>query len=94
MARKTRASYTSGGPREFLRFITSAKGARSQLYFGFEYIAKAYMRLGKKKAALAALEQDFRIHDADLIRLKADPSWNSLRSEPEFQEIERRIGLR
>ena len=94
MARKTRASYTSGGPREFLRFITSAKGARSQLYFGFEYIAKAYMRLGKKKAALAALEQDFRKHDADLIRLKADPSWNSLRSEPEFQEIERRIGLR
>ena len=94
MARKTRASYTAGGPREFLRFVTNAKGARGRLYFGFEYIAKAYMHLGQKKAALAALEQDFRIHDADLIRLKADPSWNSLRSEPEFQEIERRIGLR
>ncbi|MGO4880814.1 MAG: tetratricopeptide repeat protein [Bryobacteraceae bacterium] len=94
MARKTRASYTAGGPREFLRFITNAKGAGGHLYFGFESIAKAYMRLGKKKAALAALERDFRIHDADLIRLKADPSWSSLRSEPEFQEIERRIGLR
>jgi hypothetical protein len=52
------------------------------------------MYLGQKKAALSALEQDFRTHDADLIRLNGDPSWNSLRSEPEFQDIERRIGLR
>ncbi len=94
MARKMRASYTAGGPLEFLRFITVAKGPRGHLYFGFEYIAKAYMRLGQKKAALAALEQDFRIHDPNLIRLKADPVWNSLRSEPEFQDIERRIGPR
>ena len=94
MARKTRASYAAGGPREFLRFITNAKGAHGRRYFGFESIAKAFMRLGRKKEALAALEQDFRIHDADLIRLKADPSWNSLRSEPEFQEIERHVGLR
>ncbi|MGC9947090.1 MAG: tetratricopeptide repeat protein [Bryobacteraceae bacterium] len=94
MARRIRASYATGGPREFLRFITNAKGARGQLYFGFEYIAKAYMRLGQTRAALAALEQDFRIHDADLIRLHADPVWNGLRTEPEFQRIERRIGLR
>ncbi|MGA2135351.1 MAG: tetratricopeptide repeat protein [Bryobacteraceae bacterium] len=94
MARKIRASYTAGGPREFLRFIANAKGANGRHYFGFEYIAKAYMHLGQKKAALAALEQDFRLHDADLIRLNADPSWNRLRAEPEFQEIVRRIGLR
>jgi TolB-like protein len=93
MARKTRASYAAGGPREFLRFITDAQSVHGRRYFGFEYIAKAFMRLGRKKEALAALEQDFRIHDADLIRLKADPSWNGLRSDPEFQEIERRIGL-
>ena len=94
MARKITASYAAGGPREFLRFIANAKGANGRHYFGFEYIAKAYMHLGRKKAALAALEQDFRVHDADLIRLKADPSWSRLRAEPEFQEIERRIGLR
>jgi TolB-like protein len=93
MARKTRASYAAGGPREFLRFITDAQSVHGRRYFGFEYIAKAFMRLSRKKEALAALEQDFRIHDADLIRLKADPSWNGLRSDPEFQEIERRIGL-
>jgi TolB-like protein/Flp pilus assembly protein TadD len=94
MARRIRASYTAGRAQEFLRFITQAKGAHGRLYFGFEYIAKAYMRLGQKKAALAALERDFRVHDADLIRLKADPTWTSLRGETEFQEIERRIGLR
>jgi TolB-like protein/Tfp pilus assembly protein PilF len=93
MARKVRAAYATGGPRKLLLFIATAKAARVGLYFGSEYVAKAYMHLGWKKAALAALEKDFRIHDADLIRLKGDPSWNSLRSEPEFQEIERRISL-
>ena len=93
MARKVRAAYATGGPRKLLLFIATAKAARGGLYFGSEYVAKAYMHLGRKKAALAALEKDFRIHDADLIRLEGDPSWNSLRSEPEFQEIERRIGL-
>ena len=32
-------------------------------------------------------------HDPDLIRLKRNPIWNGLSSEPEFHEIERRIGL-
>ena len=94
MARKVGEAYATGGPHEFLRFIANAKDARGRFYFGFESIAKAYMYLGQKKAALSALEQDFRTHDADLIRLNGDPSWNSLRSEPEFQDIERRIGLR
>ena len=88
-----KAACATGGRQKLLRFITTAKGPRGRLYFGFEYVAKAYMRLGQKKAALAALGQDFRIHDPDLIRLKGDPTWNSLRSEPEFQEIERHIGL-
>jgi TolB-like protein len=94
MARLVEAAYATGGGPKLLQLIATARGARGGLYFGFEYVAKAYMRLGRKKAALAALEQDFRIHDPNLIRLKADPSWNSLRSEPEFQEIERRIGVR
>ena len=93
MARMVRAAYASGGRQKLLLFIANAKGAHGGLYFGLEYVAIAYLQLGRKRAALAALEQDVLRHDPDLIRLKGNPIWNSLRSEPEFQEIERRIGL-
>jgi TolB-like protein/Tfp pilus assembly protein PilF len=93
-ARMVKAAYAAGGRRNLLQFIATAKGPRGARYFSLEYVAKAYMQLGRKREALAALQQDFRMHDPNLIRLKSDPSWNGLRPEAEFQEIERRIGLR
>jgi TolB-like protein/Flp pilus assembly protein TadD len=94
MAGLAKAAYATGGRDQLLRFITTAQRDRGGHYFSFENIAKAYMQLGRKRQALAALNQDFLTHDPNLIRLSSDPSWNRLRSEPEFQEIERRIGLR
>ena len=92
-ARLVKEAYAAGGGQELLRFMATAKGPDGKLRFGHEYVALAYMQLGRKKPALAALEQAFRSHESNLIRLKGDPSWNKLRSETEFHKIERRIGV-
>ena len=49
--------------------------------------------LGEHKQALAALQQSCNEHEPGLIYLKVDPTWDSLRAEPAFQAVERRMGL-
>ena len=42
----------------------------------------------------AALEQCYVAREPGLIYLKVEPAWDSLRSEPAFQNLEHLIGLR
>jgi hypothetical protein len=56
--------------------------------------AESYAALQAKRPALAALEQCYVKREPGLIYLKVDPAWDSLRSEPAFQNLEHRIGLR
>jgi TolB-like protein/DNA-binding winged helix-turn-helix (wHTH) protein/tetratricopeptide (TPR) repeat protein len=55
--------------------------------------AKAYAYLGDHQHSLVALQKSVEMREPGLIYLKADPAWDSLRSDPSFQAIERRIGL-
>jgi tetratricopeptide (TPR) repeat protein len=52
-----------------------------------------YMALNEKKATLDALEQSYKAREPGLIYIAVDPIYARLRSDPEFLEIERRIGL-
>lgn len=49
--------------------------------------------LGDKEAALGWLEQAHSGHESALVWLKVDPRFDSLREEPRFVEILRRMGL-
>ncbi len=50
--------------------------------------------LGQKKEAFEWLNRAYEIHDGWMIYITVDPRWQSLRSDPEFIEIVRRVGLR
>jgi len=63
---------------------------------GFSYYAlvKSYTRLGEKEKALDALEKSWENREFMLPFANVDPLFDSLRSEPRFREVFRRIGLR
>jgi DNA-binding winged helix-turn-helix (wHTH) protein/TolB-like protein/tetratricopeptide (TPR) repeat protein len=56
-------------------------------------IAENYVQLGGTFRALDWLERAYREHDHDLVYLKVDHTWDSLRSEPRFQELLKRMRL-
>ena len=49
--------------------------------------------LGDKEGAFAQLEEAYAAHDLQLQGLKIDPHLDSIRSEPRFQDLVRRVGL-
>ena len=57
------------------------------------WVAAIYAALGDKDKAFAELERAFADHDWELHRLKVDPFMNSLRDDPRFDEMVKRIGL-
>jgi TolB-like protein/Flp pilus assembly protein TadD len=56
-------------------------------------VALVLNALGKKDEALASLEKGCKDRDVRLTLLKVDPRWDSLRSDPRFIAILKRIGL-
>jgi len=76
--------------RELVDQMIKARGER---YVSAGHIAVVFHALGDREQTLNWLERAFAEHDSWLIFLKADPKWNSLRSDPKFQELVRRVGL-
>ncbi|MGD0213357.1 MAG: hypothetical protein ABSB87_08995, partial [Terriglobales bacterium] len=65
---------------------------------GSPYIAPAdlgmsYAAVGEKELAFAWLEKAYEEHDPALTQLKVDPSADSLRSDPRYRELLKRLGL-
>ena len=52
-----------------------------------------YVGLGDKEGAIAALERAYAAHDLQMQYLKVDPHYDSLRAEPRFQDLVRKVGL-
>ncbi len=53
----------------------------------------AYISTGNKGQALASLEREYKEEPNALTGLKVDPLYDSLRSDPRFQELLQRVGL-
>ena len=63
-----------------------------------EYVSPAelailYLGLGDKEGAFASLEKAYAAHDVQLQYLKVDAHFDSLRSDPRFIELMRKVGL-
>jgi TolB-like protein/Flp pilus assembly protein TadD len=56
-------------------------------------IAWGYIAVGDKEQALAWLEKAYAQHSPVLVALKVEPGYDSLRSDPRFQDLLRRVGL-
>ena len=57
------------------------------------YVALFHVRLGEHDAAFHLLDTACTKHETELIYLKVDPQWDSIRSDPRFQSLLRRVGL-
>jgi serine/threonine-protein kinase len=56
-------------------------------------IAGIYVALDDKDKAFAELDNAFEARDWELHRLNADPYWSSIRNEPRFKEMLKRLNL-
>src|SRR5438876_3420222 len=86
--------YGLGGRKSETRKIISELKERSRHHYVFPSVfAYAYLGLGEKDRALTYLEQAYEEQDPGLFYLKASPLLDSLRSEPRFQALLRRVNF-
>ena len=53
----------------------------------------AYIGVKDNNAAIRALQDAYQQHSNNLTSLKVNPDYDALRSDPRFQDLERRVGL-
>ena len=58
----------------------------------FEH-AELYAALGNTDMAMHYLEQGYREHTVELVRLQVNPAYDDMRTDPRFQDLVHRIGL-
>jgi hypothetical protein len=56
-------------------------------------VAMIYAQLGDKNNAFAWLEKSIAERDGGLIVMHVEPPWEPIRSDPRFEELERRVGV-
>ena len=69
------------------------KRAAEQRYVPPYNLALAYYGLGEADKAIAWLEKGLQQRDVRMTFLKVDPKWKSLRTDPHFTDIMRRMGF-
>jgi hypothetical protein len=76
-----------------LKLITYDTRERSGFYIAPIDRARAAALLGDPRPALKHLEEAVDVRDPDVVMLKADCAWTSLRNHPKFQAAVKRVGL-
>ena len=94
LAETMKISFARGGYKgalkSRLKYYQDRRKAGSHVNFWDEALTHA--QLGNKDLALQALEKAYDERE-DLTDLAVDPSWDSIRADPRFQELLRRVGL-
>ncbi|MBI1786362.1 MAG: tetratricopeptide repeat protein [Acidobacteria bacterium] len=84
--------YAAGGYREAMRRAAEKLEARSKLTpVQASSLAILYVEAGQKDRALEWLEKAYQEHDSITVYIGVDPQWDSLRADPLFQNLVRRI---
>jgi len=84
-------SYKQEGYKGALRkMIEIAKNTSPEDYDPYA-VAKAYMLLGDKDQAIVWLNKAYEAHS--ILFVKSDPYWDSIRSDPRYADLLRRMGL-
>src|SRR5207244_11599458 len=83
----------SGKRAEAQRTLAELQEVSKQRSVSSASIALIYIALGDKDQAFAWLEKADKERDGILARLKVDPRFDSLRSDPRFADLVRRVGL-
>src|SRR5262245_29754678 len=90
--------YASAGYHQALKVVTEKLLSKLYARAGQKYVLpmrfmELYLRLGDKDQVFAWLEKAYEERDESLLRLKIEPRYESLRSDPRYASLLRRIGL-
>jgi TolB-like protein/tetratricopeptide (TPR) repeat protein/class 3 adenylate cyclase len=83
----------AGDKTQALAVLEELKTLSGQHYIPPFNVAMVHTGLGDRNEALAQLEKACDERDVRVTQLKVDPRWDSLRSDPRFAAILKRIGL-
>lgn len=86
-------SYQHGGIREYMKYRLGNLAKDVHNLNGAYWIAWSHAFLGDKEKALDNLEKALEVRAFWMAWVKADPVFDSLRSEPRYQEILRKMNL-
>ena len=84
----------SGRKPEARKLLEELKERSKHRYISPCLIALVQIGLGEKDRAIASLEQGYAARDQWMLYLKVDPHMDELRSDPRFENLVRRVGLR
>ncbi len=83
----------SGQKREAQAVLDELKQFSEQQYIPATSVALIYAGLGDKDQAFAWLDKAYEEHSFQMAWLKVEPRWDTLRSDPRFADLLRRVGL-
>lgn len=83
----------SGHENEARKVLEELNDESKHRYVSPDYRALIYAGLGDKNAAFEQLQKAYDEHAGQLIYINVDQRFASLRSDPRFQELCRRVGL-
>ena len=87
-------AYAAAGRREAaLRTLRELDEQAQRGYVPPYHLAIVHAGLGDKNQAFVWLERAFEKHAVDLFTLKVEPMFDSLRADPRFTDLVRRVGL-
>ncbi len=87
-------AYAVSGKRdEVQKVLGELKKISKQMYVPSYYTAAIYADLGEKNQAFEWLEKSYEERDNWLVYLKVDPIWDSVRSDPRFTALLKKIGF-
>jgi len=94
VAQTLQRGYTAAGYSRAMRVAAETLGERShRTYVQPTQIARLYAHAGDKDHALEWLEKAYEERLPAMVHLAVDLDWSSLRSEPRFQDLIRRLNL-
>jgi serine/threonine-protein kinase len=82
-----------GNRKEAEKILDEMLNLSKQSYVSPSQIAMIYIALGEKDKAFAWLEEADKAHDLNVLRIKRDPRFAPLRSDPRFDDLVSRIGI-
>ena len=84
---------TAGRTKEARKMLDDLTRLAKQKYVALYFLAGIHIGLGENDLAIECLERSFAEHSHWLIYLHLDPGMDSLRDNPRFEDMLRRVGL-
>jgi hypothetical protein len=83
----------SSNTKEARRILQTLQAASNWRYISSFEISAIFASLKEADHAFESLQKAYENRDYNLYRLRADPRFDSLRSDPRYADLLRRIGL-